>query len=196
MAQIPKVIGIAGSPRKSGNSTTLLKAVLAGAGSTGAHGQIVILNDLVFRGCQACPECAPHGKCLRTDELTPVFTAMRQSHVWILASPIYYDSVTGQMKTFFDRCRWLTMESDRLKPRLSGKRRAAVIVTYEDKPREDYRHEAEKLAYYLSWMGDFGQVELISEGRLGPADAVSGRPDLLQRAEAIGRRLVQNLAGA
>lgn len=195
MSQMLKATGIAGSPRKSGNSTTLLKAVLTGAGSAGAETQIIRLNDLAFRGCQACAECAAGGQCVLTDELTPVFTALRDSHVWVLASPIYYDSVTGQMKTFFDRCRWLTMEGDRLKPRLSGKRRAAVIVTYEDKPRKDYPHEAEKLAYYLSWMGDFGEVEAICEGRLGPADAAANRPDLLERAEVLGKRLVQDLAG-
>jgi hypothetical protein len=64
-----------------------------------------------------------------------------------------------------------------------------VIVVYEDKPREDYRHEAQKLAQYLSWMGDFGDVEIISEGNLFAADAVAGRPDLLARAEELGRRV-------
>lgn len=191
-----KAVAIAGSPRKSGNSTTLLKAVLAGAAGAGADTEIIHLNDLVLRGCQACRLCAPHGECILSDELTPVFAALSAAHIWILGSPIYYDGVTGQMKTFFDRCRWLTMDGDELKPRLSGRHAAAIIVTYEDKPRDDYHHEAEKLAFYLSWMGNFGEVEIISEGRLGPADAAAGRSHLLERAEALGRRLVQDLPGA
>lgn len=62
-----------------------------------------------------------------------------------------------------------------------------MIVTYEDKPREDYYHEAEKLENYLGWMGDFGQVNIISEGSLGPRDAARNRPDLLASAEKLGK---------
>jgi len=188
-----KAVGIAGSPRLKGNSATLLEAVLRGAASAGAETETVHLNDLALRGCQACARCAPREECILKDDLTPVFARLCQADLWVLASPIYYDGVTGQMKTFFDRCRWLTMAGDRLKPRLAGARRAAVIVTYEDKPRDDYRHEAEKLASYLAWMGDFGDVTIISEGRLGPADAAAARPDLLARAEQLGRGLAESL---
>jgi hypothetical protein len=68
-----------------------------------------------------------------------------------------------------------------------------VILTYEDKQREDYLRVGKVLAGYLAWFGDFGEVEVISEGRLGPADSASKRPDLLDKARVTGRRLVQEL---
>ena len=189
------IIGIAGSPRKSGNSTTLLEAVLAGAAPTGAGGEIVYLNDLRFRGCQACGPCTPDDTCVVEDELTPVLAALRRARIWVLAAPIYFDGVSGQMKTFFDRCFHLTNRQGRLEPQLSGPRAAAVIVTYEDKPRRDYLDVAKRLAAYLKWMGDFEPVEVLSEGNLGPAGAAGERPELLTRARQTGKRLVEQLAG-
>lgn len=185
------VIGIAGSPRESGNSTTLMRAILKGAASTGAATKEVYLNGLTFKGCQACDKCATKGRCVLRDDLTPIIEELNEAEGWVLASPIYYDGVTGQMKAFFDRCRTFTMDSktNKVKAQLEGKRGGAVIVTYEDKPRKDYFHEAKKLANYLGWMGDFGKIEIISEGKLDPPDAASNRPDLLERAEEIGKDL-------
>ena len=98
------VIGIAGSARRSGNSATLMRAALRGAGLAGADTKEVYLNGLVFTGCQGCQECSPKGKCILDDDLTPVLDELRQAEGWVLSSPIYFDSVSGQMKTFFDRC--------------------------------------------------------------------------------------------
>ncbi len=194
MEQI-RAIGIAGSPRREGNSMTLLRAVLEGAASAGAEaGRIVYLNGLSYRGCQACEPCSPRGECAVRDELTEVLSALREAQVWVLASPIYYDGVSGQMKSFFDRCRCLTYRQGRLAPLLEGPRAATVIVTYEDKPRRDYLRQAKVLAGYLSWMGDFRAVEVISEGRLGPPGDAAERPELLARARQVGKGIVEQLA--
>lgn len=191
-----KVIGIAGSPRKNGNSTTLMKAVLAAAEAAGAETSTVHLNELTFRGCQGCDPCTPDLTCRVTDELTGVLKAVREADGWVLAAPIYYDGVSGQMKLFFDRLRHVTKDAGDQHPMLPGRRAAAVIVTYEDKPRQDYFNVARVLANYLAWMGDFGEVAILSAARLGPADAAAGRADLLQEAGEIGRQLMDRLAEA
>ena len=185
------VIGIAGSARKNGNSATLMRAALRGAEMAGADTKEVYLNGLVFTGCQGCEKCSPKGKCILDDDLTPNLDQLRQAEGWVLSSPIYFDGISGQMKTFFDRCYCFIRDplTQEVKPQLEGKRKGLVIVTYEDKPRRDYRHEAAKLANYLRWMGDFDTTEIISEGKLGPKDAAKKRPDLLTRAEELGRGL-------
>ena len=136
-----KIIGIAGSPRRNGNSTTLLRQILQGAEESGAAAQTIYLNDLTFRGCQACDGCVNTGECVLKDELTPHYPKLREAGIWILASPVYFDGVSGQTKLFFDRCRCFAMEKGNLK----GKRHAAIILTYEDRPRDDYQGIAERL---------------------------------------------------
>jgi len=186
------VIGIAGSARKKGNSATLMRAILKGAALAGADTKEVYLNGLVFKGCQGCEKCTSESKCILSDELTPVLDELRKADGWVLASPIYYGSVNGQTKTFFDRCRTFTRDPETQKrmPQLKGKRKGVVIVTYTDKQRTDYYHEAEKLANFLGWMGDFGKVAILSEGELGPMNAAENRPDLLARAEERGKELL------
>lgn len=185
------VIGVAGSPRRNGNSTTLMRAALNAASDSGAQTREMHLNDLALKGCQGCGTCSPGGRCVLQDELTPVLDDLRNADCWVLASPIYFDGVSGQMKTFFDRCHTFCIDPDtqEVKAQLTGKKRAAVIVTYEDKPRDDYRQQAGILASYLGWMGDFGEVEIMSEGKLGPADAARNRGDLVRAAGELGKRL-------
>lgn len=189
-----KVIAVAGSPRREGNSATLLKAAVAGAAQAGAEAEVVYLNELSFRGCQGCQPCSEDDSCRVQDELSPVLGRLRQADVWLLGAPIYFDGVSGQMKLFFDRLHHLTNEAGQLKKMLPGARSGAIMVTYEDKPRDDYREVAQRLANYLGWMGRFEPVEVFSVGRLGPPDAAAARPDLLDQARALGKRLVEQLA--
>ena len=184
-----EVIGIAGSPRRKGNSATLLGEALQGAEDSGAQTRSIYLNGLTFRGCQACDQCASTGECALHDDLTPHYLALRNADVWILASPVYFDGVSGQTKLFFDRCHCLAMDAGKL----IGKRRAAIILTYEDRPRDDYQRMIQALADYFPWFGDFGEARLLVEGRLGPPGAASQQPDLLERSRELGRQLVSEL---
>jgi multimeric flavodoxin WrbA len=186
-----RAVGILGSPRRAGNSATLLQAALRGAAAAGAETTLVHLNDLDYRGCQGCAECGPGGECVLQDALTPVLAALRQSEVWLFAAPIYHDGLSGQFKTFFDRCAAWEGQN-----RLPGKRRAALIITYMDKRREDYLQAARAVPLYLSWMGEFGEVPVLEGAELGPAEAAAARADLLAEAEAFGRNLVRDLAAS
>ncbi len=117
---------------------------------------------------------------------------MAEASGWVLASPVYYDGISGQLKTFFDRCRTFTRnpDSQKTEPQLKGDRRAVIILTYEDaKERPDYLTQAEVLAKYLRWMGNFSRVKIVCEGGLGPASAAQERTDLLERAESIGKSI-------
>ncbi len=186
-------LGIAGSPRRRGNSTTLLKAVLEGAEAKGAHSDIIYLDDLAYRGCKGCDKCTPGGRCIIKDALTPVFSALKLADIWVLASPVYYDGFTGQIKTFFDRCRQLTYNDGNRSPQLIGNRSASVILTYADSPRDDYLEIAQRQVNYLSWMGNFTGFEIISAGNLWEPDEAAQQPELLDNARRVGEKLVKYL---
>ena len=183
-----KAIGISGSPRQGGNSETLLRAALEGAETAGAATQLVRLNELAYVGCQNCEACMTAGHCTQDDGLATVLAALREADVWLLASPIYFDGVCGQLKAFFDRCWCFTHEANKL----DGRRAGAIIVTYEAGPSPFYEQVAQRLVAYLPWFGPFDPVEVLAEPRLGPA-AASKRPDLLAKARDLGASLVGSL---
>ncbi|MFA6224724.1 MAG: flavodoxin family protein [Methanoregula sp.] len=103
-----KVIAINGSPRKKWNTATLLEHALAVTQSKGAETELIHLYDLDFKGCTSCFACKlkggkSYGKCALRDGLTPVLEKIQDVDALILGSPIYFGTVTGEMRCFMER---------------------------------------------------------------------------------------------
>jgi len=103
-----KVLAINGSPRKKWNSATLLEKALEGAESQGAETELVHLYDLDYKGCTSCFACKlkggkSYGKCVMNDGLTPVLEKIANVDAFVLGSPIYFGTVTGEMRSFMER---------------------------------------------------------------------------------------------
>lgn len=100
-------IAINGSPRKNGNTVTLLKEALKGAESQGAQTQQINLYDLKYKGCVSCFYCKrkdrPHGACAMRDDLSPLLEKLKAADAVIFGSPIYYDNITSGMTAFLER---------------------------------------------------------------------------------------------
>lgn len=106
-----KILGICSSPRKGGNTDTLLKAALEAAEETeGITTEAVYLRDYDIapcRGCYACgSEKAAGGDraCLMfSDGMDEIYPKLLSCDGLILASPVYFGTLNGQMKVFMDR---------------------------------------------------------------------------------------------
>lgn len=103
-----KVYAINGSPRKKWNTATLLEKALEGAASQGADTELVHLYDLDFKGCASCFACKlkggrSYGKCAANDGLTPLLGKLAEADAFILGSPIYFGTVSGEMSSFMER---------------------------------------------------------------------------------------------
>lgn len=103
-----KIIAINGSPRKKWNTAMLLEHALQGAQAAGAETELIHLYDLEFKGCTSCFACKlkggkSYGKCAMQDELTPVLERIGKADALILGSPIYFGTVTGEMRCFMER---------------------------------------------------------------------------------------------
>lgn len=112
-----KVIAINGSPRKNGNTATLLNKALEGAKSEGAETEIIHLIDLNYQGCTSCFACKRKGtkfigSCARNDDLTPVLEKVMQSDAVILGSPIYLGDVTSLMRALIERFGFMNTSYD------------------------------------------------------------------------------------
>jgi multimeric flavodoxin WrbA len=103
-----KIMAFNGSPRKKWNTATLLEKALEGAASKGAKTDLIHLYDLNYKGCISCFACKTkggksYGRCAVKDDLTPVFRKVEKADAVILGSPIYFGTVSGEMKSFVER---------------------------------------------------------------------------------------------
>ena len=102
-----KVLGIAGSPRRDGNTDHLLQQVVAGIASQGIEAKTVILSELNISPCRHCDGCIKTGKCVIDDDMQQLHTDLREADRLVLASPIFFMGVTAQAKAMIDRCQAL-----------------------------------------------------------------------------------------
>jgi multimeric flavodoxin WrbA len=102
-----RVLAIAGSPRKGGNTDTLLKRFVEGTASRGAETKTISVCDLKISGCMHCDACLVKGICKVQDDMQLIYREMEAADRIVLASPLQFMSVTAQMKAMIDRCQAL-----------------------------------------------------------------------------------------
>lgn len=114
-----KIIGIVGSPRSNGNTQILVKAALEAAKEVGADTELIKLNEIEIEPCIACNICKDTGECAIYDGVADVLEKMVEADGIILGSPVYFGSVTSQLKMLMDRSRPLRTEF-KLKDKVGG----------------------------------------------------------------------------
>ena len=99
-----KILGICGSPRTDGNTEVLLKEALKGASEAGAEVEAVFLRDKTISPCLEIYGCKVDGRCVIEDDFHEVAEKMVQADAIILASPIFFYTVSAHTKMLMDRC--------------------------------------------------------------------------------------------
>lgn len=189
-----KVIGFVGSPRKKGNTTTVVTEVLRGASEAGAETRIFNLNELGIRGCQACYKCqTPEGKCVQSDGMAPLYDEIFSADAIVLGTPIFMFQVTSQTKTFIDRLFALLYlkggKPGAFRNKIKGKK--AVIVYSQGQP------DASLFASYfdlnesvLRFVG-FKVEGRIVAGGMWSLDSAKGNQSVMGQAYHAGLELVK-----
>lgn len=98
------VVGIAGSPRRHGNTEMLLDWSLSAAREAGAEVVKIRLRDLQFGGCIACDGCFETGACVVMDGMQELYPHLRHADGLLLAAPIFSMGLVAQAKAMIDRC--------------------------------------------------------------------------------------------
>jgi len=99
----PLVLGIAGSPRRNGNSESLLDAVLAGASAQGARVSKLVAIEHHIMPCTGCNSCSDTGECILRDDMEHVYAAIDAADALIVASPVFFATVPAALKLIYDR---------------------------------------------------------------------------------------------
>ncbi|HTY90047.1 MAG TPA: flavodoxin family protein [Methanocella sp.] len=99
-----KVIAILASPRGNRSFTkTLAESAMKGATEAGADAGLIDITKKKINYCKACDTCYKLGRCVQKDDFNEVYERFLAADGIILASPVYFNSVSAQLKTFIDR---------------------------------------------------------------------------------------------
>ncbi|MEW5784654.1 MAG: flavodoxin family protein [Bacillota bacterium] len=107
------IIALNGSPNPDGNTAHLLELALQAVKREGARGELVhvaaVLDSQKDPFCRACASPCP-GRCYRNSELETVFSRLRRADGIIMGSPVYFGTISAQLKAFWDKSRKLRAE--------------------------------------------------------------------------------------
>ncbi|MFD3158546.1 flavodoxin family protein [Haloimpatiens sp. FM7330] len=98
------VLAIMGSARKMKNTDTLLDNVLKVFKDKDVEIKKVYLKDLNISLCTACNYCGKTGKCAINDDMKQLYDSFNNSDGIIVASPLYFNTVSSLTKIMIDRC--------------------------------------------------------------------------------------------
>ncbi|HVO83474.1 MAG TPA: flavodoxin family protein [Syntrophobacteria bacterium] len=106
------VVVVIGSPRKRGNSSVLAKRIVAGAKAEGAKVETFFLHDMNIKPCTACGSCRKKPKidCVIQDDMQILYPKLKGADAIVIASPVYWFTVSAQTKLFMDR--WYGLGGD------------------------------------------------------------------------------------
>lgn len=99
-----KVLVLSSSPRKGGNSDLLCDQFLLGAQQAGHNPEKIFLKNKKINYCTGCGKCFDGGKnCPQKDDMAEILEKMIASDVIVMATPVYFYTMSAQMKTLIDR---------------------------------------------------------------------------------------------
>lgn len=167
-----QLIGICGSPRR-GNTEWILNQVMQEVTRKGAQTETLLLRRMDIRMCLGCLICEQGGKdragiCKIKDEMNQVYPRLKNADVIVLATPGYFEMLSGLLKNFLDR-------TCAIWPRLEGKRMAGLAVAEEGIGQTIQNLKTYAILCKMQWIGE---VTVLAKG---PHDA--------ENIEGLDRRL-------
>jgi multimeric flavodoxin WrbA len=179
-----------GSPRKKGNSATLAGQVAAGASASGAQVEVLTLHDLELRPCRACDAChkGSDRRCVVEDDMQALYPKLEAADALVVASPVYWFTVSAQTKLFMDR--WYALERPGGNA-LSGKR-VGIVLTYGDS--DPFNSGAVNALRTFQDAFRYIGAEIVGAvyGSASKAGEIAENSALMDRAYRLGERLVSN----
>jgi multimeric flavodoxin WrbA len=180
------IVAILGSPRPGANTDSLAEAVLSGARESGVKTERFALRDMRIRPCTGCDACWKKGRpCQFEDDGALLYDAMARAEVFLFATPVYWYGPTAIMKAFIDRL--VVFNRPEGRPLVDGKR-AFLIAAWEEPGMEAAAPMVRQFEMSFAYLGLRFADRLLVDG-VGPRGAITGKPEALARAHAMGRAL-------
>jgi multimeric flavodoxin WrbA len=189
-----RVLGLAGSPRRNGNTDKLLAEVLRGASNNGAELKTIVLSQLNIAPCESCDDCFTAGICKIDDDMQDVYKELMLADRIVLASPLHFMGLTAQTKVMVDRCQslWAKKYKLHIPPLGDEKIRKGIFVSVGGQRLPNLFQPAITTVKALFISLDIEYVgELVFSG-IDKAGNISLEPGALGKAYLAGQKLTEN----
>jgi multimeric flavodoxin WrbA len=191
MAQI---LAIYGSPRRRGNTATLLKHAVQGAVDAGAYVDEIVLRDLKISPCLEIYACKKDGRCAIKDDFQQVVNQILMAKGLILASPIFFYTVSAHTKILMDRCQSLWVKKYWIDKVPFGqwepKRKGIFISAGATKGKKLFEGALLTVKYFFDTL-DTELYRSLLFRRLDFEEDILKHPDYLEEAYEAGSALAE-----
>jgi len=181
-----KVVAIGGSPRLKGNSNYLIDQALNELAKRGIETEKIVLSQYKINPCLAHDNCRELKKCLQQDDIPWILEKFSQADGVIIASPVYFASISAQIKIFMDRSFFLFTHDIKMKARCWG------LIAVAGRMGAD-----EAIQELKKFTGPPGasvpNVLILKASAGGPDKHVKDNPEVVEEARKLGRQMADIL---
>jgi multimeric flavodoxin WrbA len=183
-----KVLGIMGSPRIGGNTDLLLDEALKGAQEQGAEVEKLTVDRMKITPCKEIYHCLEDGTCPLKDDMTPVYDKLLAADAVIVATPIFFYTVSAQMLSFMSRCQALWARKYHLKNLDIPVKRGGFIAVGATKGANLFEGPVLTAKYFFKAINADYTGELLIRSVDKKAE-IKDHPDYLAAAHELGKKL-------
>jgi multimeric flavodoxin WrbA len=183
-----KVLGIMGSPRLKGNTDLLLDEALKGAQSQGAETEKIVADRLKITPCKELYHCLKDGTCPLRDDMTALYDKILAADAIIVASPIFFYTVSPQLLALISRCQAFWSRKYVLKNLDIPLKKGALIAVGATRGAKLFDGPKLTLKYFFLAINAEYKEELLIRG-IDQKGEIKDHPDYLTAAYELGKRL-------
>ncbi|MBU4316827.1 MAG: flavodoxin family protein [Proteobacteria bacterium] len=191
------ILAIYGSPRRKGNTAELMKQAVKGARDEGADVEEIVLRDLKMSPCLEIYGCKKDGRCVIKDDFQQVYDKLMACQGLILASPIFFYSVSAHTKILIDRCQSLWVKKYWIENTPPGqknfKRKGLFLSVGATKGKKLFDGAVLTVRYFFDVL-DMELLDPVVFRGLDFEGDIQKHPEFLEEAYASGKNLARALA--
>ncbi len=196
--QKPKIVAIYGSPRRKGNTATLLKKAIEGARDSGADVEEIVLRDLKISPCLEIYGCLQAGECAIKDDFQLVRDKILNAQGLFLASPVFFYTVSAHTKMLMDRFQSLWVKKywvDKIpREQQTNTRKGLFISVGATKGKKLFDGMLLSIRYFFDVL-DMELWKALLYRELDFQDDVLKHPEYLEEAYLAGKQFARAISG-